>query len=114
MNYESRIWGEVWIFLNKGPFSIDKCQQLQRRQQKVVANVRDGRCSFFTPRVQLEWLLLILLAVEFGGKICEDAGVHTCGVSKNLIPKTEKMLRIKGLQSNAERQSIGFGSSLTK
>jgi hypothetical protein len=52
--------------------------------------------------------------VEFGGKICEDAGVHTCGVSKNLIPKTEKMLRIKGLQSNAERQSIGFGSSLTK
>ncbi len=59
-------------------FSIGKCHQLQRRQQKVVANVHDGRCSFFTPRVQLEWLLLILLAVEFGGKICEDAGVHTC------------------------------------
>ena len=33
--------------------------------------------SFTAPRVQLERLPLYLVTVKFGGKIREDAGVHT-------------------------------------
>jgi hypothetical protein len=47
--------------------------------------------------------------VEFGGKICEDAGVHTCVAFAKIKKKknnSKKLLRIKGLQSNAKRQKI--------